>query len=75
MYNLDLVAIQEVRWDKSSQSANDYTFFYGNGNAIHCLGTGFFIHKGIISSVKRVELISDRMLYITQRVVSVMLLF
>jgi exonuclease III len=30
-YNLDLVAVQEVRWVKGgSQPADDYTFFYGN---------------------------------------------
>jgi hypothetical protein len=46
---------------------DDYTVFYGNGNANHHLGTVFFIHKGIISPVKRVEFIIDRMSYITLR--------
>jgi hypothetical protein len=44
-----------------SEPADDYTFFYGNGNAEYHLGTGFFICKGIISAVKRVEFINDRM--------------
>jgi hypothetical protein len=39
----------------------------GNGNASHHLETVFFIHKGKISSVKRVEFISDRISYITLR--------
>jgi hypothetical protein len=43
IYKLDLVGAQEVRWDKGgTEPAGDYTFFYGNGNADHHLGTGFF---------------------------------
>jgi hypothetical protein len=43
--NLDLVAVQEVRWDKgSSQSADNSTFFYG---------TCFFIHKGKSQKLRR----------------------
>jgi hypothetical protein len=67
-YNLDPVAEQEDRWDEGGgQPADNYTSFYGNGNAKHHLETGFFVHKGIVSAVKRVEFISDRMSYITLR--------
>jgi hypothetical protein len=41
-----------------------YTFFYGRENENQELGTSFSVHKGIISAVKRVEFVSDRMLYI-----------
>jgi exonuclease III len=44
---LDLVDAQEVRWDKGGiEPADDYTLFYGKGNADHHFGTGFFVHKG-----------------------------
>jgi exonuclease III len=45
-YKLDLVRLQEVRWDGGgTERASEYTFFYGIGNKNNELGTGFMVHK------------------------------
>ena len=34
-YKLDLVGVQEVKWDnEGTVSAGDYNFFYGKGNEL-----------------------------------------
>ena len=41
-YKLDVVGVQEVRWDKGgSVTTGDYDLFYGKGNENYQLGTGF----------------------------------
>ena len=62
------MGIKEVRWDKGGMvSAGDYNFFYEEGNKIHELGTGLFVHHRIVSAVRRVEFVSDRVPYIVLR--------
>jgi hypothetical protein len=66
-YKLDIVGVQ-VRWDKGgTEPAGEYTFLYGKGNENHELDTGFFVHRRIVSAVKRVEFISDRISYMILR--------
>jgi exonuclease III len=59
-YKLGLVGVQKVRWEKGG-TERDYTFFYGKGNENRQLGTGFYVRKRIISAVRTVEFVSNRM--------------
>jgi hypothetical protein len=63
-----LLGVEDITWEKGgTEWVEDYTFFYGEGNEDHLLGTGFFVHKRIISPVRRVEFFNDRMSYIILR--------
>jgi hypothetical protein len=54
------------RWHRTSRRIYP-TVFYGKGNENHEFGTGFFVHKKIITAAKMLEFVSDRMSYITLR--------
>ena len=63
---MDLVGVQEVRWEGSGTlESGNYTSYYGEGKANHQLGTGVFVHRRIRSAVKKVEFISDRVSCVT----------
>jgi len=65
---LGVVGVQEVRWDKRGTVwAGDFDFFFGKVNENHQLGTGFFVHRRIVSALKRVEFVSDRLSYTVLR--------
>jgi len=68
-YKLDVVGVQEVRWDKEgTERTEDYDIFYGKGNENHQLRTGLFVQRRRVSALKRVEFDSDRLSYIVLRV-------
>jgi hypothetical protein len=52
-HKFDLMGLQQVRWDKGgTKRAGDS---YGRGNENIQLGSGFFVHHRIVSTVKSVE--------------------
>jgi hypothetical protein len=68
-YRIDLVRVQEVRWEGSGTApAGVYTFCMATGmRTLNWVQDLFFVHKRIISAVKRVESVSNRMSYIILR--------
>jgi len=68
VYKLDLVDVQEVRWDKrGTLRAGDYIFTMATESKIIHWEQDFIVHHGIVSAVKRVECVSNRVSYIILR--------
>jgi len=66
-YKLDLVDVEEVRWDKRDiVRAVDYIFFSKKETKI-ISREYIFVHHRIVSAVQRVEFVSRRISYIVLR--------
>ena len=65
-YKIDIVALQETRWiGDGVLKFDDYVFFYGGGSVRHEFGTGFMLHKNLEESIKKFEIVNERMSCIT----------
>ena len=62
--------MQEVRWDKEGTvRPGDYNFSTGKETRIiNWEQVFFFVHRRLVSAVKRMEFVSDRLSYIVLRV-------
>jgi hypothetical protein len=62
------MGVHEVGWDKGGTvRAGHYIIFYRKGNRNHQLQTGYLAHHRILSAVKRVQFVNDRMSHIVLR--------
>ena len=64
---LGLVSVQEVMGDREGTERAGIIIFLWKGDVNHQLGRGSFVHHRIVTAVKKVEFISDRMSYIVLR--------
>ena len=60
-YGVEVVALQETRWTgEGSLNAGSYTLHYG-GSETHSFGVGVMINKKILSAVRDVKFINERL--------------
>ena len=58
-YKLDLVGVQEVRWDREGTvRAGDYNFSYGKGNENRQMGTGFLYITELYQQLREQSLLA-----------------
>jgi hypothetical protein len=63
-FKLDLLGIQEIKWKEGgTELEGEYTFFYGKWNDNHDLVSRIFVHKRIISAVRRLSLLVNEDLF------------
>jgi hypothetical protein len=62
------VGVQEIQHVKGGRvRTEDFNFFCRKGKENQQLGRGVYVHHRIVSAVKTVEFVSDRMSYIVLR--------
>ncbi|PSN57217.1 hypothetical protein C0J52_05015 [Blattella germanica] len=63
-YNIKIAAIQEVRWPgEGSQESGKFTLYYGGATKPQ-FGTGFLVRRNILSAIRDIKFVSDRISYI-----------
>jgi len=67
-YKFNLLVVQEVRWDKGGMvRATEYIFSMEKETKIINWEQDFLVHHRLVSAVKKVEFVSDRLSYIVLR--------
>ena len=67
-YKLYLVGVQEIRWGNGGMvRAANFNFFLWKMKQKSSIGKRIFVHHRIVSAVKRVEFVGNRMSYIVLR--------
>jgi len=60
-YKVKLTSLQEIRWaNTGTMNINETTIFYGRCTDQHQLGTGFAVHKDLVTVVKEFKNINPR---------------
>ena len=67
-YKLDLVGVQEARWDNGGTvRAGDYSLFLWKKKRKSSVANKIFVHHRLVSAVEREEFVSDTILHLVLR--------